>query len=140
MAPSRAMTRITLSIAAALALVPSAIAAPDTDYPHRDWGQVATLDMSLADATACIARAMDREGSVLVLPTEGGNDIDFSPGGLFGASTFEPFLRFKVRPTGEFAEMRLFYRHPVSQKKAGRYVEKLQKRCLKVRSIAPETE
>ncbi|SMC97193.1 hypothetical protein SAMN06272759_11517 [Novosphingobium sp. B1] len=78
---------------------------------------------------------MDREGSVLVLPVDGGNDIDFSPGGLFGTTTNEPILRYKVRADGSVSTMQLFYRHPVSQKLAGRYVEKLQKRCLKVRQI-----
>lgn len=115
----------------------TATAGPETDFPHRDWGKIATLDMNQADASACVARAMDREGSVLVLPVDGGNDIDFSPGGLFGATTGEPFLRFKVRGGGSTSSLRVFYRHPIKQKLAGRYVEKLQKRCLKVRQIDP---
>lgn len=134
------MIRASLVLAASLAFIPAASAGPDTDFPHRDWGQVAILDMTLADATSCIARAMDRDGAVLVLPVDGGNDIDFSPGTMFGGSTNEPFLRFKVRESGDASTMRLFYRHPVRKKLAGRYVEKLQKRCLKVRSIDPATE
>jgi hypothetical protein len=119
------------------ALILSAAAAPDTDYLHRDWGQVATLDMSLADATACIARTLDREGSVLVLPVDGGNDLDYSAGTIFGGSVNEPWAQFKIRGTAAPTELRILYRHPVNQKWLRRVMRNLGKRCLKIGSLKP---
>jgi len=100
-------------ILAGFAAVP-AHAGPD--YPHRDFGQVIALDMSLPDATSCIARSMDRYGSVLVLPNDGGDDIDFSAGTMFGGSVNEAWISFKVRPDGDASNLRVFYRHPVIAK------------------------
>lgn len=114
-----------------------ALARSDTDFPHRDWGQVATLDMTVAEATGCIARELDRQGSVLVLPVEGGNDIDFSAGGMFGGSVGEPWERFKVRREGDVTTLRVFYRHPFNQKGVGKAVERLGKRCLRISSLRP---
>lgn len=71
------MKRFTIAIASLMA-VPTVCFAGNND-PHRDWGRTVELDMSLTDATACIAREMSRKGKVLVLPVEGGNDIDFKP-------------------------------------------------------------
>jgi hypothetical protein len=118
----------------------SAAAAPDTDYPHRNWGQVATLDMSLAEATACIARTKTGGGaSTQVIPAEGGNDIDFRPSaGLFGGSVSEPWETFKVRTVGGSTELRVFYRHPYRQGGITKDVARLQKRCLRVSSMRPD--
>lgn len=116
----------------------SASAGPDTDYPHRDWGQIATLDMSVADATACIARELNRTGSVLVLPVESGNDIDFTANVPWGKK-LEPWERFKLRGAGDTSVLTLFYRHPVTRKGAGKDVARLQKRCLRVKAIQAAT-
>jgi len=107
-----------------------------TDYPHRDWGQVAMLDMTVAEATACIARELDRNGSVLILPTEGGNDIDYTMDVLWGKKP-DAWERFKIRPNGDKASLKVFYRHPVSQKETGKDVARLQKKCLVVATITP---
>jgi len=130
------MIRTLITLAAALAVTTSAYAAPDTDFPHRDWGKVATLDMSAADATACVARAMDREGSVLVLPTAGGSDIDYTAGSMFG-SLNEPWVRFKIREKATGSALTIFYRHPVNQKWLRRVMRNFQKQCLKVASVSP---
>ena len=81
----------------------TASADKDTDYPHRDWGHVATLDMSVAEATACIARALDKGGSVLVLPVDGGNDIDYSVDVPWGKRP-DAWERFKLRNDGSFCD------------------------------------
>ncbi|WP_293875583.1 hypothetical protein [Sphingomonas sp. UBA978] len=114
----------------------TASADKDTDYPHRDWGHVATLDMSVAEATACIARALDKGGSVLVLPVDGGNDIDYSVDVPWGKRP-DAWERFKLRNDGATTTLRLFYRHPVSQKGAGKDVERLKKQCLRVSRVDP---
>ncbi|MGI9375975.1 MAG: hypothetical protein ACR2PC_07775 [Tsuneonella suprasediminis] len=75
--------------------------------------------------------------SILPVPLENGADIDAGPGGgLFGVAR-DPWMRLKVREESGVVTLRVFYRHPVSQKQAGKTVERLQRRCLKVRNIAP---
>lgn len=106
------------------------------DYPHRDWGQVVTLDMTMADATACIAREMDRHGSVLVLPVEGGADIDFSVDVMWGKQ-LDPWERFKLRTEEGKTVLRVFYRKPTGPKSVGKDVERLRKRCLVIREMRP---
>ncbi len=125
-------------LTALIAYGPSAPASArsDTDYPHRDWGHVATLDMTIADATTCIARELNRNGDALVLPVEGGNDVDFTVHVPWGKK-MEPWETFKLRSSGGVTTMRVFYRHPVRQNGVGKDVARLQKRCLKVKSIDP---
>ena len=106
------------------------------DYPHRDWGQVATLDMTVVDATACIAREQDRRGAVLVLPVEGGNDIDFSIDVAWGKK-LDPWVRFKIRSIGDVTTLRVFYRRPYKSNRISKDIERLQKECLRVRNIGP---
>ncbi len=128
------MFRAALAISAALAATP-ALAGADTDYPHRDWGQVATLDMSLIEATSCITRELNRDGDATVIPADGGSDIDFAVRAAWGPK-IEPWLTFKLRE-GEATTLRVFYRRPYSQGKVGKEVARLQERCLRVASIAP---
>lgn len=129
------MKRLTLAIAGFAALSTGAIARSDTDYPHRDWGQVATLDMSLVEATACIARELNRTGDASVLPVEGGNDIDFAVRPMWGPK-MEPWETFKIRSEGGTTTLRVFYRHPVKQKGVSKDVSRLQKQCLRVLNVA----
>lgn len=110
-----------------------AIAASDTDYPHRDWGQTLTLDMTTADATACIARTMGRHAEAAVIPMDGGNDIDVAPNSLWGPK-LEPWTTFKVREAAGVVTLQVFYRHPIKQSSVGKEVARLEKRCLKVAS------
>lgn len=133
------MTRIALSLAAALAFAAPAAARSDTDYPHRDWGQVATLDMSVTDATACIARELNRNGEASVIPADGGNDVDYALRVMFGKK-MEPWMTFKLREHDGMATMRIFYRHPFKASGIIKQVERLQKHCLKVASITPANE
>jgi hypothetical protein len=120
-------------------LASPAAAASDTDYPHRDWGQVATLDMTVPEATACIAREKNRQGGTLVIPVEGGNDIDFRAAtGFFGGTVNEPWQTFKVRSEGGATTLRIFYRHPFSQERMTKDVARLGRKCLKVRSTSPD--
>jgi hypothetical protein len=117
----------------ALAAVPSAsVAGPD--YPHRDWGKVAILDMTAADAITCIARELNRNGDAMILPVEGGGDIDFTAHVMFGKK-LEPWETFKVRTEGEKTVLRIFYRHPIRAKRLTKDVEKMRGRCLKVTEI-----
>ena len=110
-----------------------AIAAPDTDYPHRPWGTVLTLDMSVSDETACIARTMGRHAEAAVIPMEAGNDIDVAPNSLWGPK-LEPWMTFKVREEGGAVTMRAFYRHPVKKSSVSKDVARLEKRCLQVKA------
>lgn len=116
----------------------TASAEKDTDYPHRDWGQVATLDMSVTEATTCIARFLARKGDAIVLPVEGGNDIDFAVRPMWGPK-MEPWESFKVRDEAGVTTLRLFYRHPVRKKGAGKDIDRLVKACLKIRSLTPSS-
>ena len=131
MPPMKNLAIILIGFAAA-----PAIAGPDTDYPHRDWGKVATINMPLADATACVARGIRKQyPSVMVVPAEGGSDIDAAPGGgLFGIA-HDPWLRLKVRGEGQKSTLRIFYRHPVNQKRIDKEVQKFEKLCLVVERI-----
>jgi hypothetical protein len=119
-----------LLVLAGMAL--SASVGPDTDYPHRDWGQVVTLDMTVEAATTCIATTLNRDGDVLVVPVDGGSDIAYTLRKMWGPKG-EPWERFKVRGEDGGATLRVFYRHPLSVGKITKHVGKLQKRCLKVR-------
>jgi len=122
----------------AVATASVALAGPETDFPHRDWGNVATLDMPAADAVSCIAREMDKSGSVLVLPTTGGTDIDYTlSGGLMNQNAGEPYMRFKVRADAAGVTLRAFYRRPLSQKATDKTIAGLQKRCLRVEKVLP---
>ncbi len=112
----------------------SASAEKGSDQPHRDWGQVATLDMEVGAATACIARTMDREGSVLMLPVQGGSDLDYSAGTFLGGSVSKPWATFHVRDKPA-TTLRITYRHPVNQKWIRRVMRNLTKSCLTVRRI-----
>lgn len=116
-----------------LAAIPGgSLAASDTDYPHRDWGQTLTLDMSVSDATDCIARVFDKGGSVLVLPTEGGNDIDWSIDVPWGKRP-DAWERYSLRANGTATTLRASYRHPSSQKRVSKHVDNLKRACLRVR-------
>lgn len=133
------MKRLAIALTAALVLIPAADAGEDTDYPHRDWGQVATLDMSVTDATACIARELNRNGEASVIPADGGNDVDYALRVMFGKK-MEPWMTFKLREHDGRATMRIFYRHPFKASGIIKQVERLQKHCLKVASIMPANE
>lgn len=115
---------------------PLAPAQSGTDYPHRDWGQTATLDMSLGDATTCVTQGIARTFErVIPVPAESGSDIDAGPGGgIFGVA-HDPWIRLKVRQEGTTVTLRAFYRHPLSQKRVGKLIDKMQKRCLRIRSL-----
>lgn len=135
------MIRIVVPTALAACIVLPAHADDDTDQPHREWGQIATIDMPLAEATACITRGIARSYErVLPVPAENGTDIDAGPGGGFWGVAHDPWLRLRVRQDGDAVTLRVLYRHPVSQKQVTKEVERLQKRCLKVRSIAALNE
>ena len=123
-------------VASGIMLATGANAGENTDYPHRDWGKIATLDMTLDEATTCIARELARKGDVVVLPVDSGSDIDFAVRPIWGPK-MEPWETFKIRQEAGATTLRLFYRHPVTRKGAGKDVVRLQKRCLKVRSIDP---
>jgi hypothetical protein len=113
-----------------------AAAVSDTDYPHRPWGQVATLSMSASEATACIARELDKGGSALVLPVEGGTDIDWSVDVSWGKRP-DAWERFSVRSGGGSTTMTVSYRHPSSVKRVAKHVDKLAKACLRIAEMRP---
>lgn len=126
--------RLSVVLLAAAAALTSSVALAGPDYPHRDWGKVATLDMSLTDATTCIARTLNKRGSVLVLPVDGGNDIDFSVGVAWGNQP-DPWERFKLREEEGVTTLRVFYRHPIRRGGVDKDVKRLQKHCLKISRI-----
>lgn len=88
--------------------------------------------MSLSDATACVAREMSRKGKVLVLPVEGGNDIDFYMGSMLGGPAGDAWERFLLRSSGSVTTMTALYRHPATMKWVNKDVERMEKRCLNV--------
>lgn len=131
--------KLTLPQIVALALIAAPSAAfgrSDTDYPHRDWGKVVTLDMNITEATACLARELNRRGDALVVPVDGGNDIDFTFHVAWGKK-MEPWETFKIRTAGGTTTLKVFYRHPVKQSAVDKDIRRLQKQCLKVRQIDP---
>ena len=125
-----------LAIIATLVAAP-ALASSDTDYPHRDWGQIATIDMPIGEATACIAREMTKAGKVLILPADGGNDIDFYMGSILGGGSGDPWERFQLRPSGESTVLRALYRHPYKASTVSADVRRMGKHCLKVLKVGP---
>ena len=130
------MKRIAILLAG-FAAIP-AHAGPETDFPHREWGMVAMLNMSLTDATACVTRELARQyGRTTPVPAEGGTDIDGGPGGgLFGLA-YDPWVRIKVREANGVVTLGASYRHPVSAKQLGKVITRMQKRCLRVAEIRP---
>lgn len=105
----------------------------DTDYPHRDWGQTVTLDMTAPEAAACITRQMARlYGRVIPVPAEGGTDIEGGPGGGFFGTAHDPWVSYQVRSAANVTTLRVFYRHPISQKNIGRDVRRMGAKCLKI--------
>ncbi|WPZ05664.1 hypothetical protein [Pelagerythrobacter marinus] len=122
------MTRA-LTLLAALTST-AAIAGPD--YPHRDWGQTLALDMTATEATACMARELDRQGEALIVPAEGGSDIDFSSDAMFGGAVGEPWIRFQIREDDDATTLSALYRHPVNKRWIARVLRNAEKRCLKV--------
>lgn len=123
---------------AGFAAIASTAAIAGNDDPHRDWGRTLTLDMSLADATACVAREMSRKGKVLVLPVEGGNDVDFFMGSMLGGSAGDAWERFLLRSSGVATTMTVLYRHPATMKWVNKDVERMSKGCLKVSRTHPD--
>jgi hypothetical protein len=130
------MKMIAITILSIATLPSQASARSDTDYPHRDWGQVVTLDMSVTDATACIMRELGRRADATVIPMDGGNDIDIAAHLAWGKK-MEPWQTYKIRGDGGVTTMRAFYRHPVTQAGVSKEVGKLQEHCLKVKAISP---
>lgn len=128
-----------LLLAGFAALATQASARSDTDYPHRDWGKVVTLDMSVVDATACIMRELGRSADVTVIPADGGNDIDVAPHLMWGRKS-EPWQTYQIRDQSGITTMRAFYRHPVKQSAIDKEVAKLQKFCLNATKIEAITE
>jgi len=128
-------TTITLAVFA----LPFTAQSATPDYPHRDWGQVATLDMSLMDATTCIARQMNRAGDAAIIPAEGGNDIDWTAHVPWGKK-MEPWMTFKVRRANDVTTLRVLYRKPIGPGRVAKDVRKMQKHCLKVIKIEPVNE
>ncbi|WP_311271033.1 hypothetical protein [Sphingobium sp. WCS2017Hpa-17] len=116
-----------------IAIAAPSLARSGTDYPHRDWGRVLTLDMSTTDATTCIARELNRTGDAVVLPVEGGNDIDFAVRPIWGPK-MEPWETYKVRSVNGATTLRVFYRHPMKPKTVAKDVARLQRQCLKILS------
>lgn len=109
----------------------------DTDYPHRDWGQIATLNMTPAEAAACIARQLSRDNDrVLPIAVDGGIDIDAGPEGFFGVVN-EPWERYQVRSENGQTTLRVFYRHPANRRNISRVVRRMGTRCLKVIEVKP---
>lgn len=130
------MKRLPLIAAALVLALPAHAKTPDR--PHRPAGQIAVLDMSVADAQACIARELDRTGSVLILPVEGGSDIDFTvPGGMFAQGKGEPYATFRLRDAGEVT-LSILYRRPLSAKSMLGSIKDMGKRCLIVKEMRPE--
>lgn len=109
----------------------------DKDQPHRDWGQVASLSMTVTDATACIVRRTARNGaSAQVIPADGGNDIDYrASAGLFGGSVGKPWMTYQVRQKGEGTTLTILYRHPYRKSMADKQFKDLQKHCLRVSDV-----
>lgn len=105
------------------------------DYPHRDWGKVATLSMSVDEAAACIARTYNRRGGALVVPADGGVDIDATSFATIPRG--EPWQRFKLRTAGDVTTMRVLFRRPLSAKRTEKDVRKLGADCLRISSIDP---
>lgn len=132
------MNRFTIAFAGFAGLTATSAAATDTDYPHRDWGQVATLDMTATEAAACVTRQLARiYGNVIPVPAEGGTDIEGAPGGGFFGVAHDPWVSYQVRQENDATVLRVFYRHPVSQKNISRDVRRMGERCLKIRQIDP---
>jgi hypothetical protein len=132
------MKRLTLIIAGLSAIAASpATAQSNSRYPHRDWGKVATLNMSVIDATTCILRVLNRGSTATLIPAEGGNDIDLKPGTILGTGAGDAWQTFKVRGENGKTTLRILYRHPLRIGANDAAVKKLQKRCLKVESISP---
>lgn len=95
--------------------------------------------MSMNDATACIARGMQKKGPTLVLPQDGGTDIDFTPGGFLGWGQPEAWMRFKVRAVNGETVMRIFYKRPLSEKVTSKHVARLRKDCLHIAKLVPSS-
>lgn len=133
------MKRAIISLATIWFSMGTAFASADTDYPHRDWGRVAILDMTPAEATSCVAQGISRSFErVLPIPVEKGTDIDAGPGGGFFGVSHDPWVRLKIRQEEGGVTLHAFYRHPLSQERIGKEIARMQKRCLKVRSIQPK--
>lgn len=116
----------------------AAQAKEETDYPHRDWGQVVTLNMTATEAAACVTRQLSRQyGRVTPVPAEGGTDIEGGPGGGLFSNAHDPWVSYQVRSDGQIATLRVFYRHPVSQGDLSRDVRRMGENCLKVASFKP---
>jgi hypothetical protein len=112
------------------------LAAGSDDQPHRRWDKTAWTEATLAETQACVARVMDRMGSVLVLPVEGGADIDFTiGGGLFVQGMGEPYARFQVRDEGSRRTIFGLYRHPLRGNIFDGSVKSMQKRCAIVITV-----
>ena len=120
-----------------VAVIPAcALASPETDQPHRPWGKTAILDMTPADAQTCIARSMDKIGSVLVLPIDGGTDIDFTlSGGWLTSSAGEAYARFQIRTDAGSVKLSGLYRRPLGANFFDGMLKSLQKRCLIVKDV-----
>lgn len=124
-----------------LALITLGFAMPsakpqDTDYPHRDWGEIAHLDMTAVEGAACVTRQLARiYGRVTPVPAEGGTDIEGGPGGGLLGAAHDPWVSYQVRASGDGSTLRVFYRHPVSAKNVGRDVRRMTKKCLRVARI-----
>lgn len=122
------MSLVTFTLAAVMAQ-------SGTDYPHRDWGKVAYLNMTAPEAATCIARELGRSSDTAIVPAENGSDIDVTPRVAWGKK-HEPWQTFKVRSEG-VTTLRIFYRHPLRSGRNDKDMRRLRRACLIVDRIEP---
>ncbi len=97
--------------------------------PARDSGIRIMSNQSLMDLQACTIRQMARDGTVVLVPMEGGVSIDYTrPGGLGNAQAARYSLQ--IRDLGKQRELKAFYRHPFSSKSAWQHTKIIGKRCF----------
>ena len=97
--------------------------------PARDSGIRIVSNQSLMELQACTIRQMARDGTVVLVPEEGGVAIDYTrPGGLGNAQAARYSLH--IKDLGKQREIKAFYRHPFSSKSAWQHTKIIGKRCF----------
>jgi hypothetical protein len=109
----------------------SAAAAPVTEtrkgFPHRDWGEVATIDLPIDLAQSCVVQQLMTSGRVVSLPVENGSDVYFAVHSLMANGP--PYVRFMLRKHEDKTHLRALYRRPFGRGTVSGFVADLQAMC-----------
>jgi hypothetical protein len=118
---------IALVFPLAIALAPATSNA-ESPTPMRPFAEAIVTKVKMMEAQACATRDIAHYGQAVVVPVDGGVEIDELTRTLV-TSPSDPRFRLRVTDNGEDRKIEAFYRHPVSAKLVAWRLAKMKRTC-----------